>query len=64
MTESGQPHDGDLEYDLAHEDAMTSPQPRAAAEPVVVVIGTEDHGEDYSYDLAHDVPPQESRRRQ
>ena len=55
--------EGDLEYDLAHEGAQTPPEPVEAHEPTQVVTATDDQGEDYSYDLAHDIPPPGHRSR-
>lgn len=49
----------DLSYDLSHGVADDLSRPRAplSAPPVTVVTGTPDEGGDYSYDLAHDIPP-------
>lgn len=48
----------DLEYDLAQEGADAPQRPVEHHEPVQVVTQTTDLGEDYSYDLAHAIPPQ------
>jgi len=56
MTEPTQT--GDLEYDLAHEGADTPQRPVTPQRLVQIANTTPDQGEDYSYDLAHDIPPQ------
>jgi hypothetical protein len=50
---------GDLEYDLAHEASVeTNPvSSRSPEEREAVVTATPEYDGDYSYDLAHDVPP-------
>ena len=46
---------GDYGYDAAHEfHAAESKEPEHA--PVQQATETSDEGQDYSYDLAHDVP--------
>lgn len=49
----------DLEYDLAHEASVeTNPvRSRSPEEREAVVTATPEYDGDYSYDLAHDVPP-------
>ncbi len=49
--------EADLEYDLAHEGARTPQRPAISTEPVQIANTTPDQGQDYSYDLAHDIPP-------
>jgi hypothetical protein len=46
----------DLEYDLAHEASGEAGSPQNP-EREAVVTATPDYDGDYSYDLAHDVPP-------
>jgi hypothetical protein len=50
---------GDLEYDLAHEAGGVSEavRPQKAEDREAVVTATPEYDGDYSYDLAHDVPP-------
>jgi hypothetical protein len=52
--------DGDLEYELAHEDhARGEPTAPPADEPApmtYVATETPDYAGDYEYDLSHDVP--------
>jgi len=59
MTEPAVPGTAeDLEYDLAH-DGFRTPQRAAVRRPhIQVATTTADEGGDYSYDLAHDIPPQ------
>jgi hypothetical protein len=50
---------GDYGYDLVHEADLAAPTTSAAPAqhpPVYVATQTSDTEEDYSYDLAHDVP--------
>jgi hypothetical protein len=53
---------GDYGYDMAHDfERSDIPGPTARERehpPVYVPTETSDTDEDYSYDLAHDVPPQ------
>jgi hypothetical protein len=52
--------DGDYEYDEAHAAADVAARGGSAAErprPPYVATQTPGAGGDYSYDLAHDVPP-------
>ena len=53
--------DGDLEYELAHEDHdrgedRSAPDGESATSPTYVATETPEYGGDYEYDLCHDVP--------
>jgi hypothetical protein len=53
------PTSGDLGYDEAHDADPSTPTRRLPGErtrPVAVANETDDPTQDYSYDLAHDVP--------
>lgn len=56
-TEPDEGGNADLEYDLAHEAAGVEQAPAQDERADQVVTTTPEYDGDYSYDLAHDIPP-------